>query len=152
MNNIDELPVPDEKFSSDDNPTSLIRIKIVTGENSNVFSNVLLDTGSHFSVINSRYAHKLGLRLQNLQQGDIKYVMMANSQLVSISCKVRMQLQIGNLTLHEWAYCVPTLSQNIILGLKFMRNNGVNLLNDRGIVKIMGVKIPFVSRTTLVLP
>ena len=56
-----------------------------------------------------------------------------------------MQLQIGNLTLHEWVYCVPTLSQNIILGLKFMRNNGVNLLNDRGIVKIQGVKIPFVS-------
>ena len=136
MNNIDELPVPDERFSSDDNPTSLIRIKIATGENSNVFSNVLLDTGSHFSVINSRYAHKLGLRLQNLQHGDTTYVMMANSQLVPISSKVRMQLQIGNLTLHEWAYCVPTLSQNIILGLKFMRNNGVNILNDRGIVKI----------------
>ena len=145
LNNIDEPHALGDQYSSDDNPTSLIRVKIATFEKSFVFSNVLLDTGSHFSVVNYRYAQKVGLHLCNLQHGDIKNIMVADSHLVPINCKVRLQLQIGSLTLHEWAYCVPNLSHNIILGLKFMRNHGVNLLNDRGIVKIQGVKIPFVS-------
>ena len=145
VDNIDQVPAYDDKCPSNDNPTSLIRIKIATSGSCSVFSNVLLDTGSHFSVINSRYANSLGLRLQNLQQGDINFVMTANSEVVPVSSKVRMQLQVGSLTLHEWAYCLPNLSHNVILGLKFMRNNGVNLLNDRGVVKIQNVTIPFVS-------
>ena len=123
----------------------MIRVKISTGQNSSVFSNVLLDTGSHFSLVSAQYAKKLGLRHEKLQRGDIQQIMVANSQSVAIESKVRLQINVGSLTLYEWAFCVKNLSHNVILGLKFMRNNSVNLLNDRCIAKIRGVKIPFVS-------
>ena len=122
----------------------MIRLKIATGQSSSVFSNVLLDTGSHFSLINDQYASRLGLLRMKLGQGDIRQIVVA-SQSVVIESKVRLELQIGGLTLYEWAYCDKSLSHNVILWLKFMRSNGVNLLNDRGVVKIHGVKIPFVS-------
>ena len=123
----------------------MIRVKIVSSENSSVFSNVLLDTGSHFSLVNDQYASRLGLHRVRLGHGDIQQIVVADSKSVAIETKVRLELQIGGLTLYEWAYCVKSLSHNVILGLKFMRSNGVNLLNDRGVVKIHGVKIPFVS-------
>ena len=123
----------------------MIRVKIGSSENSSVFSNVLLDTGSHFSLVNDQYASRLGLHRVRLGHGDIQQIIVADSKSVAIESKVRLELQIGGLTLYEWAYCVKSLSHNVILGLKFMRSNGVNLLNDRGVVKIHGVKIPFVS-------
>ena len=126
--------------------TSMIRIKISSGQNSPVFSNVLLDTGSHFSLMCTNYAKSLGFRLERLQQGDIRQVIVADSQPVAIDAKVRMKLHIGPLVIYEWAYCVHSLSHNVIVGLKFMLANSVNLLNDRGIVKIRGAKIPFISR------
>jgi hypothetical protein len=114
----------------------MIRVKISTGQNSSVFSNVLLDTGSHFSSVSAQYTKKLGLRHEKLQRGDIQQIMVANSQSVAIESKVRLQINVGSLTLYEWAFCVKNLSHNVILGLKFMRNNSVNLLNDRCIAKI----------------
>jgi len=123
----------------------MIRVKIATGQNSGVFSNVLLDSGSGMSLINATYAQKLGLRQCPLQSGDSTHCIAANSEFVPIRSKVRLQMQIGGLTIHEWVYCVKSLSHNVILGLRFMRDNGVNLLNDTGMVKIHGVKIPFVS-------
>ena len=49
----------------------MIRVKIVSSENSSVFSNVLLDTGSHFSLVNDQYASRLGLHRVRLGHGDI---------------------------------------------------------------------------------
>ena len=123
----------------------MIRVKIATGQNSGVFSNVLLDSGSGMSLINATYAQKLGLRQCQLQSGDSTHCIAANSEFVPMRSKVRLQMQIGGLTIHKWVFCVRSLSHNVILGLRFIRDNGVNLLNDSGMVKIHGVKISFVS-------
>ena len=123
----------------------MIRVRVVTGMHSGVFSNVLLDSGSGMSLVSIQFVQKLGLRSQPLQPGDNTHCIAANSEFVPITSKVRLQMQIGGLTVYEWVYCIKNLSHNVILGLRFMRNNRVNLLNDIGMVKIRGVQIPFVS-------
>ncbi len=145
LNITDSIDNMQDENISDPGHSSMIRVKIVTSEKSAIFGNILLDTGSHISLINDKYAKKLGLSFRSLEPGDITQIMVANSQMVNITCKVRIQLQIGGLNLFDWAYCVKSLSHNVILGLRFMRCNGVNLLHDRGIAKIRGVKIPFIS-------
>ena len=141
LNNVNSTD-DDENMLHDrntDEHTSLHRVKIVATERSSVFSNILIDTGSFASLINSQYVQKLGLRSYPLQSGDIKQIFVANSRSVPITSKVRIHLQIGGLNSFEWAYVVKSLSHNVILGLRFLRSNGVHLLHDRGVAKIRGV-------------
>ena len=126
------------------NSTSMIRVKIVSGPSIS-YSNASLDTGSFISATNATFAQKLGLKMCPLDQNDIKKITVANSQSIELNTKVRMQLQIGPLTINHWIYCVKNLSHPLILGLDFMRNYGVQLLHDQNIVKIKGVQINFIS-------
>ena len=64
---------------------------------------------------------------------------------------------------NHWVYCVKNLSHSLLFGRQFLRQFGVNIYNDRGILKIKGVSVPFISskdyasmlvlsKTTKVLP
>ncbi len=70
------------------NHTSMIRVRVVTGMHSGVFSNVLLDSGSGMSLVSIQFVQKLGLRSQPLQPGDNTHCIAANSEFVPITSKV----------------------------------------------------------------
>ena len=152
LNAVDDVNKNNCDNSNDDfsdnniaNSTSMIRVRIVSDELTSTFSNVLLDTGSFISAANANFAQKLGLKMCSLDQNDIKKITVANSQNIDLNAKVRVQMQIGPLTIHHWVYCVKNLSHPLILGLDFMRKYGVQLLHDQNIVKIKGIQINFIS-------
>ena len=123
----------------------MVRIKLLTSENSFCFSNALCDTGSFISAINYQFALKSKLRVVPLEPNDVHQIFVADSQPVKIDFKCRIRFQIGSLTINHWVYCVKNLSHPILFGLNFMRQFSVNIYNDRGILKIKGVSVPFIS-------
>ena len=162
MNNI-ELFDDADGVDNSANPTCMVRIKLLTSDNSFCFSNALCDTGSFISAINYQFALKSKLRVVPLEPSDVHQIFVADSKPVNIDFKCRIRFQIGSLTINHWVYCVKNLSHSLLFGRQFLRQFGVNIYSDRGILKIKGVSVPFISskdyasmlvlsKTTKVLP
>ncbi len=108
------------------------------------FVNILCDSGSSISCIDSAYAEKLGTTKFPLEPGDLRNIVLADSASLKLNSKVRLKIEIGGVTTHHWFYCVPKLSHSILVGLDYMRKNKINLLHATGMLSIYNVRVPFV--------
>ncbi len=96
--------------------TSLIRIKI-----QNVFTSVLMDSGSSKSAIDFEYAQKIGVKIEPLEVGETKFLQTANQTRVNVQGKCTLELQIHAAKLNFEFFVIRDLTQstkNIFLTIK----------------------------------
>ena len=108
--------------------TSIVRLKFKGLK----FLNVLVDTGSNFSLINSASLQNLSVEIQPLKSGDITYLFTANMTRLPIVGRVNLDFEIKGQTLNFDFYVVNQLSNSVIFGVNLLSHFNATIEYSEG--------------------
>jgi hypothetical protein len=82
----------------------------------------LIDTGSAYSVADKAFIEKLPGFTKDLEPGDAKTLIAADSALVPVTGKMNICLEIQGVTIWQEFLIVPNLNCDLILGVSFLKD------------------------------
>src|SRR6267154_16371 len=122
--------------------TSLIRLKL-----QGVFVSLLIDSGAARSAIDLDFAKSLGIKIENLEKGELKFLQAANQTRVEIVGKCNLELQFNSNKLNYEFLVMQNLSVRCLVGIDFLESFKVKQDYSTGVVTILGLgDIDFIRR------
>jgi predicted aspartyl protease len=86
-----------------------------------------LDTGSYYSIISSKLAKKLNLKVEMFSNDEDKALYGANGSPMKLLGKAEITLDIQNLRIPQTIRVCDNLTENLILGRSFLEESSANI-------------------------
>jgi hypothetical protein len=125
--------------------TSVIRLR-VNGK----FNDALLDSGANQSVVDYTCARKLGAYIEPLGPHSTQNLMTANSQWVKVIGEAVLEFQIEQIKIKQRFNVIKNCSSEIICGMDFIVQNGINCAHADGHMTLRGgsITVPFIRKNS----
>ena len=120
---------------------------VVKAEINGIEKSVMLDTGCESNVIDKVFLAKIAdnKSLKIIEKEG--YLKCANGSPIKVIGYTVVPVKFGNFITNMKFTIVDKIFPNVIIGLKYMKKVGINILPAEDAIKIRDLRIPFISKT-----